>query len=98
MATPSSLSDMVIYFRDQLGLRPFMVLKLKESIEKILCLPIAAFSSLAFVRDVPVQGLILHDSQDPIVSPAHAHELHSHWVGSRLAIGRWGGGRKDQRA
>lgn len=84
LATPSELSSLIEVYRRFLSLNRSVIVGVEKVFENRFGEPVNFFSMQKFATKLKLDGLVIHDKEDPIAPYSEGVAIHKNWKGSKM--------------
>ena len=84
IGAPSELYELMEYYQNLLGFNNDVLSALDDYFQAHFGFGIRDFSSSQFVKKIQIEGLLVHDIEDPITPYHNSEKVHANWKNSKL--------------
>ncbi len=84
IGSPSEFYELMEHYQNLLGFNNKVLLALEDYFRAHFGFGFRDFSSSQFVKETAVEGLLIHDEEDPITPFHNSEKVHANWKNSRL--------------
>lgn len=84
IGSPSELSELMEYYQNLLGFNNKVLSALDDYFKAHFGFEIQDFSISQFVQKIQIEGLLVHDIEDPITPYHNSEKVHANWKNSKL--------------
>ncbi|MBT8180618.1 MAG: alpha/beta hydrolase, partial [Eudoraea sp.] len=84
IGAPSEFYELMEHYQNIVGFNKRVLAAIDDYIQKHFGYGIQDFSSSKFVRKIQIEGLLVHDIEDPITPYHNSEKVHTNWKNSKL--------------
>lgn len=84
IGSPSELYELMEHYQHLVGFNNKVLQALNAYFQAHFGFGIRDFSTSNFVRELPIEGLLIHDIEDPITPYHNSEKVHANWKNSKL--------------
>lgn len=84
IGSPSELYELMDHYQSLLGFNNNVFLALEDYFKAHFGFGFGHFSTSQFVKEITIDGLLIHDEEDPITPYHNSAKVHANWKNSKL--------------
>ncbi len=84
IGSPSEFDELMEHYQNLLGFNNKVLLALEDYFKAHFGFGFRDFSSSQFVKEIAIEGLLIHDEVDPITPFHNSEKVHANWKNSKL--------------
>jgi pimeloyl-ACP methyl ester carboxylesterase len=84
IGAPSEFHELMEHYQKLVGFNKRVLASIDDYVQKHFGYGIQDFSSSKFVQKIQIEGLLIHDIEDPITPYHNSEKVHANWKNSKL--------------